>query len=432
MQDEIETNKRLRALPSVDQLARAVARAELSARREAILTGAEDSGDIDLITGARARLQQSLTRVLNATGVIVHTNLGRAPLARAAAAAVAQVASGYCNLEMELSNGERSRRGQQVESLLCELTGAQDALVVNNGAAAVLLAVRALAGPGREVIVSRGELIEIGGGFRIPDIVRESGSTLIEVGTTNRTRVSDYTHARSERTGAILRVHQSNFHMTGFVERAALHELALTGTPVVDDIGSGAMTDDLRCIASEPTARESLAAGATLTCFSADKLLGGPQAGILLGSAPAVAACRESALARALRIDKLCLAGLEATLLVHRDPELALREIPVLAMLSADSGELMRRTRRLASITGGEIVQTVSRVGGGALPVCELPGPAVALHAGSDGAHELAARLRSGQPALLVRVQADRVVLDARTLSDAETTIAGECVARAR
>lgn len=427
-----DTNTRLRALPSVDRLARAVARAELDARREEILADVGDPGDIDLVAGARARLRPSLRRVLNATGVIVHTNLGRAPLAATVRAAVTAAAGGYCNLEMDLASGERSRRGERVEALLSELTGAQDALVVNNGAAAALLAVSALAGPGREVIVSRGELIEIGGGFRIPEIVRQSGSTLVEVGTTNRTRAGDYTAAFSERTGAILRVHQSNFQMSGFVERAGLGELASLGVPVIDDIGSGVLTGDLPVLAGEPTARESLEGGATLACFSGDKLLGGPQAGILLGTAPAVDACRTSSLARALRIDKLCLAGLEATLLLHRDPELARREIPVLAMLDTDPEQLAERTRRLAEATGGEIVQDVSRVGGGALPMCELHGPAVALDAGSAGPDAFAARLRTGDPALLARIHAGRVLLNARTLDDAETTMAGECVARAR
>jgi L-seryl-tRNA(Ser) seleniumtransferase len=427
-----DTKTRLRALPSVDRLARAVARAELDARRQEILTDAGGPDDVDLVADARARLRPSLTRVLNATGVIVHTNLGRAPLPSTARAAVTAAAAGYCNLEMDLATGDRSRRGQNVEALLSELTGAQDALVVNNGAAAALLAVSALAGPGREVIVSRGELIEIGGGFRIPEIVRQSGSILVEVGTTNRTRAVDYTAAISDRTGAILRVHQSNFQMSGFVERAGLGELATLGAPVIDDIGSGVLTGDLPALAGEPTARESLESGATLACFSGDKLLGGPQAGILIGGAAAVQACRHSPLARALRIDKLCLAGLEATLLLHRDPELARREIPVLAMLDPDPGQLAERTRRLADATGGEIVQDVSRVGGGALPMCELRGPAVALDAGSAGPDALAARLRAGDPALLARIHAGRVLLNARTLSDAETTMAGECVTRAQ
>ncbi|HXA54520.1 MAG TPA: L-seryl-tRNA(Sec) selenium transferase [Solirubrobacteraceae bacterium] len=430
------TNNSLRALPSVDRLARAVARVELDARREEILTAGDGGAEVDLVASARGRLRPSLTRVLNATGVIVHTNLGRAPLAPSVRTAVAAAAAGYSNLEMSLARGERSRRGQRTEALLCELTSAQDALVVNNGAAAALLAVSALAGPGHEVIVSRGELIEIGGGFRIPEIVRQSGSILVEIGTTNRTRARDYAAVIGERTGAILRVHQSNFQMSGFVERPALGELTSLGVPVIDDIGSGVLAGDraggISSLAGEPTARESLQSGATLTCFSGDKLLGGPQAGILIGAAAAIDACRRSPLARALRIDKLCLAGLEATLLLHRDPALARREIPVLAMLDTNPEQLAERTRRLAETTGGEIVQDISRVGGGALPMCELPGPAVALDAGSDGPGPLAAKLRAGDPALLARIHAGRVLLNARTLSNSEATMAGECVARVR
>jgi len=428
-----DTKNSLRALPSVDRLAVAVARAELAERREEILTSLDGGDAVDLVAGARARLRPSSTRVLNATGVIVHTNLGRAPLAPSVRAAVAAAAAGYSNLEMNLASGERSRRGQRAEALLCELTGAEDALVVNNGAAAALLAVSALAGPGREVIVSRGELLEIGGGFRIHEIVRQSGSILVEIGTTNRTRAGDYAAAIGDRAGAILRVHQSNFQMSGFVERPAADELASLGVPVIDDIGSGVLAGDFPALAGEPTARESLDSGATLVCFSGDKLLGAPQAGILIGAAPAVQACRSHPLARALRIDKLCLAGLEATLLLHRDPDLARREIPILAMLEADPRQLAERTRLLAEATGGEIVQDVARVGGGTLPMCELPGPAVALNAGpADEPEALAARLRTGNPALLARIHAGRVLLNARTLSDAEARMAAECVARAR
>ncbi|HWX46038.1 MAG TPA: L-seryl-tRNA(Sec) selenium transferase [Solirubrobacteraceae bacterium] len=477
-----ETTNRLRALPSVDRLATAVARVELAERRREILAEASgrNVGEADLLAGARARLRPSLRRVLNATGVIVHTNLGRAPLAPAAIAAVVEAARGYSNLELDLARGERSRRGRRVESLLAELTGAEDALVVNNGAAAVLLAVSALAGPGREAIVSRGELIEIGGGFRIPDVVAQSGATLVEVGATNRTRAGDYAAAIGEHTGAILRVHQSNFTMSGFVERPALGELVALGPPVIDDLGSGVLAEEHPMLAGEPTARESLAGGATLACFSGDKLLGGPQAGLIVGAAAAVHACRAHPLARALRVDKLCLAGLEATLLLHRDPDLARREIPVLAMLDADPMQLAQRTERLARATGGEIVEAVARVGGGALPLCELSGPAVALdsHAPQQSVREsarassdrsvlksarpspdlsvresarrssnqsvlkspdpraspqaLAARLRAGDPPLLARIHEGCVLLDARTLSDAEIAVAAECVARAR
>jgi L-seryl-tRNA(Ser) seleniumtransferase len=424
-------DERLRALPSVDRLAIAVARAELAERRSAILAGGEAGSEAELITGARARLRPTLRRVLNATGVIVHTNLGRAPLAAQARAAVASVAEGYCDLELDLVSGRRTRRGGRVEALLCELTGAEQALVVNNGAAAVLLAVSALAKPGMEVLVSRGELVEIGGGFRIPEVIGQTGARLIEVGTTNRTRIGDYFGARGERTAAILRVHQSNFQMRGFVGRPTLGELASLGVPVIDDLGSGALAHELPPLAAEPTARQSLRDGASLVCFSGDKLLGGPQAGILLGGTEAIAACRTSPLARALRIDKLCLAALEATLLLHRDPALARMEIPVLAMLDQRPQDLGRRAGRIAEATRGRVVCGVARVGGGALPLLELEGPAVALDDGEGDPQALARRLREGEPAMLCRIHDGAVLLDPRTLSDSEVVLAIECAQRA-
>jgi L-seryl-tRNA(Ser) seleniumtransferase len=423
-------SERLRALPSVDRLATAVARAELAARRRELLDGHTDS--VDLVERSRARLTPGVRRVLNATGVILHTNLGRAPLSAEARSAIAAAATGYSALELDLNTGIRSRRGRRAESLLSALCGAEDALVVNNGAAAVLLATAALAGPGREVIVSRGELIEIGGGFRIPDVVAQSGSTPVEVGSTNRTRVNDYDEAIGPQTGAILRVHQSNFEMRGFVERPPLGELISLGVPVIDDLGSGAIDPDHPAFASEPAARDSISAGAALTCFSADKLLGGPQAGILVGTTQSIQTCREHPLARALRIDKLCLAGLEATLELHADRETARRRIPVLAMLGLDPAELDRRTARLADLTGGEIVQMPAPVGGGSLPLVALEGPAVALHPGPEGANALATRLRHGDPPLIARVQRDRILLSARTLSPDELDLAAQVIAEAR
>jgi L-seryl-tRNA(Ser) seleniumtransferase len=422
---------RLRALPSVDRLATAVARAELAARRQELLDGPGDD-EVDLVQRARARLAPRARRVLNATGVVLHTNLGRAPLAAEARAAIDAAATGYGALELDLVTGTRSRRGCRAEGILVALTGAQDALVVNNGAAAVLLAAAALAGPGRQVIVSRGELVEIGGGLRIADVVAQSGATLVEVGSTNRTRAEDYAAVIGPGTGAILRVHQSNFRMTGYVQRPGLRELAALGVPVIDDLGSGALDGDRPLFAEEPTARGSLAEGAALTCFSGDKLLGGPQAGILVGSSDHVRACREHPLARALRIDKLCLAGLEATLELHSDPSLADRRIPVLAMLDLPPEVLARRTEQLAGLTGGALVEMSCAAGGGSLPLRRLQGPAVELDPGVQGAEALAARLRRGDPALLARVQGDRVLLSARTLTADEITVAGECVARAQ
>jgi len=421
---------RLRALPSVDRLATAVARAELADRRAKLLAGADD--DADLVARARERLRPSLRRVLNATGVIVHTNLGRAPLPPAARAAVARAAKGYGNLELDLASGHRASRHDHVERLLRELTGAEAAAVVNNCAAAVLLAVSALAGRGREVVISRGQLIEIGGGFRMPEVVAQAGARLVEVGTTNRTRRADYEAALGPDTGAILRAHPSNFRTIGFVEEVGVEALCELGVPVIDDVGSGVLSEDLAALAGEPPVRRSVRAGAALVAFSGDKLLGGPQAGILVGTAAAVAACRRHPLARAVRIDKLSLAALEATLACHRDPDVARREVPVLAMLALEEAELRRRAERLAAATGGAIVDATGRVGGGALPLLELRGPAVALDPGPAGADALAAELRGGDPAVVGRIERDRVLLDPRTLAPDELELAAAAVAAVR
>jgi L-seryl-tRNA(Ser) seleniumtransferase len=424
----------LRSLPSVETLAAALdaphalavaaARDAIAARREALRAGARD--EVDLRADAAARLdaaeRPSLRRVLNATGVIVHTNLGRAPLPAAARDAVVRAAEGYSNLELDLDTGERGSRHAHVARLLRELTGAQDGIAVNNNAAAVLLAVAALAGPGREVIVSRGQLVEIGGGFRIPEVVAQSGARLVEVGTTNRTRLADYAGALREETGAILRAHPSNFRQLGFVEEVAIESLCELGVPVIDDAGSGVLADGLPALAEEPAVRRSVAAGAAVVCFSGDKLLGGPQAGLLVGRAEAIDRCRTHPLARAMRIDKLSLAALEATLRLYRDPERAVREIPVLAMLLAPEEELAARAARLAAaLPGAEVVRAVAKVGGGALPLLELEGPVVALP------EEWGPRLRAADPPVIGRVHEGRLLLDPRTLTDAEV----ELVARA-
>jgi L-seryl-tRNA(Ser) seleniumtransferase len=409
----------LRRLPSVDRLAVSVAREVIAERRSELIRGG-GSDDVDLVERALTRLSPSLRRVLNATGVIIHTNLGRAPLARAAQRAVASATRGYGNLELDLDTGERGSRHDHVERLLCELTGAQAAIAVNNGAAAVLLAAAALAGGGRELIISRGQAIEIGGGFRIPEVVAQAGARLVEVGTTNRTRLDDYRRAAGSETGAVLRVHASNFRTIGFVEQVEIEPLCSLGLPVIDDIGSGALAEDLDELADEPPVRRSVAAGAAVVCFSGDKLLGGPQAGLMVGRRDAVETARRHPLARAVRIDKLSLAALEATLALYRDPELARAEIPVLAMLAASAEDLARRARVLAEGTGGEIVVSASRVGGGALPLLELPGPVVALDGGPGGAGELARRLRCGSPPVIARVQQGRLLLDPRTLTDEE------------
>jgi len=435
----VATANPLRALPGVDALAAALeapaalavpaARAVIAQRRAELLAGADD--DADLVERGRARLaaaaRPSLRRVLNATGVVTHTNLGRAPLAPAAREAVARVASGYCALEWDPRTGERGARHAHVEGLLRELTGAEAALAVNNGAGAALLAAAALAGPGREIVVSRGELVEIGGGFRVPEVVAQAGARLVEVGTTNRTRLADYERALGPATGAIMRVHQANFRQFGFVEAAELEGLCGLGVPVIDDAGSGALGDGH---AGEPSVARSVAAGAALVLFSGDKLLGGPQAGVLVGRADAVARARAHPLARALRIDKLSLAALEATLRLHLDPERARAEIPVLAMLEADEEVLRPRAEALAAaIPGAEVLPGVGRFGGGALPLLELPGPVVALPGAR--ADLLLARLRAQDPPLVGRIEGGRVLLDPRTLLGEEELAEAAAAARA-
>ncbi|HET7137602.1 MAG TPA: L-seryl-tRNA(Sec) selenium transferase [Gaiellaceae bacterium] len=412
----------LRDLPSVDELARELddplavdaARAVLARARGEIRAGVPP-GDLaarlrEEIAAVRRPL---LRRVLNATGVLVHTNLGRAPLAAAALERVVDVAGGYSNLEFDVAEGARGSRQDHVAAILRRLTGAEAALVVNNNAGALLLALAALA-EGREVIVSRGELIEIGDGFRIPDVLVRSGARLVEVGTTNRTRAADYERAIGEQTALLLRVHQSNFRVVGFTEQPTAADLGAVARrhamPLLDDLGSGALVD----LADEPTARAALAAGADLVCFSGDKLLGGPQAGIVAGRADLVEKLRRHPLHRALRIDKLSLAALEGTLLLYLDPARALAEVPVLRMLHEPAERVRARAERLAAAVGGEVEETVARVGGGALPLAELPSFACAVD------ESLAPRLREHAPPVVGIVRDGRLLLDSRTLADAE------------
>src|SRR6185312_9994004 len=331
---------------------------------------------------------------------------------RAARAAVQRVAAGYSNLEYDTATGERGARRDHVETLLCELTGAEAALAVNNCAAAVTLAAAALAGDGRELIVSRGQLIEIGGSFRIPEVVAQAGARLVEVGTTNRTRASDYEDAIRPETGAILRAHPSNFRTLGFVEEVEIEELCALPAPVIDDVGSGVLADELELLADEPPVRRSVRAGAALVCFSGDKLLGGPQAGLIVGRAEAVERAARHPLARALRIEKLSLAALESTLALYRDPELAAREVPALAMLLTGREELEARAREIAEATGGEVVEVSSRVGGGALPLTDLAGPAVSVDPGTSGADAAAASLRAHDPPIVVLIRDGRLLVD--------------------
>jgi L-seryl-tRNA(Ser) seleniumtransferase len=392
------------------------ARRAIDEAREALRAGhGAGPGVEERARRALAQLvEPSFRRVINATGVILHTNLGRAPLSPAAREAVARAAEGYSNLELDLSTGERGSRHTHVDGLLSELTGAEAAMVVNNGAGAVLLAASALAGPGKSIIVSRGQLVEIGGGFRIPEVIATSGASLVEVGTTNRTRLRDYQDAIEPDTGAIMRVHPSNFRAIGFVEEVTIEELCELGVPVIDDVGSGALTES-PTTAGEPAVRRSVQAGAALVCCSGDKLLGGPQAGLLVGRRAAVAAAKQHPLARALRIDKLSLAALEATLMSYRDPA---HRLPVHEMLEADEPTLRDRAARLAEAIGpaATLTRAVAKAGGGTLPLLELEGPVVAL----PGGQQLAEQLRAAKPPIIARIQEDRVLLDPRTLADEE------------
>ena len=428
--DELAEDKRLAGAAPRPLLVSA-ARSALARAREEIKAGA-DPGDLrervelELAAAREARLR----RAINATGVIVHTNLGRAPLARQALEEVSAVAGGYSNLEYDLGEGGRGSRQDHVAPILRRLTGAEAALVVNNNAAAVLLALAALA-EGREVLVSRGELIEIGDGFRIPDVLARSGALLREVGTTNRTRAADYDRAIGPETALLLRVHQSNFRVVGFTEQPRLEDLVRVarayGLPLVDDLGSGAVFASASLpLGDEPTARESLEAGVDLVCFSGDKLLGGPQAGIVLGRGELVERLRRHPLQRALRADKLTLAALEATLALYLDPDLAVREVPVLRMLAEPVETVRTRARRLAKLVGGEVEATVGRVGGGALPLTELPSFACAVE------EELAPMLRDADPPVIGVVRDGRCLLDCRTVCDDEVDEVVAAVAAAR
>jgi L-seryl-tRNA(Ser) seleniumtransferase len=438
----VNPDSRLRSLPSVEELARrlgdvphqlavAAARAAIASAREQIRAGAEPD---DVEAAARERvartLRPALRPVLNATGVIVHTGLGRAPLAAPALEAASAVGAGYSNLEYDLSQRRRGSRRAHTERLLVELTGAEAALVVNNCAAAVLLAAAALAAD-RELIVSRGQLIEIGGSFRVPEVVEQSRARLVEVGTTNRTRLEDYWRALGDETGAILRAHPSNFRSLGFVEDVTVEELCTLGVPVIDDIGSGALAEGLPQLADEPPVRRSVAAGCAVVCFSGDKLLGGPQAGLMVGTGEAIERCAGHPLARAVRIDKLSLAALEATLRLYLDPAAARRELPVLRMLAAERGQLRARAEVMRSALSGagvraQVLDAAAKVGGGALPLLELEGPVCAVDPAPLAVDELAARLHAGEPAVVGRVHRGRLLLDPRTLDDAEAERAAD------
>ncbi len=397
-------------------------RTALALARETVRAGEAVPSHEALLESAEHALAEwttpSLVPVINATGVILHTNLGRAPLSAAALQAMQQVGQGYSTLEFDLDSGQRGARTTHAERLLTRLTGAEAALVVNNNAGAVLLALSALA-KGREVIIARSQLVEVGGGFRIPDVMRQSGARLVEVGTTNRTHPSDFEAAITPRSALLMRAHHSNFRLVGFTSEPTLVEMAAVANaheiPLIDDLGSGALLDTAEFgLGHEPMVQESLAAGAALVMFSGDKLLGGPQAGILVGREEIIARLRKHPLARALRADKLCLAGLEATLLHYARGE-APRSLPVWQMIAAPLADLRTRAERWASVLGqGTLIESRSTVGGGSLPEETLPTWALALALPKPQA--VHARLRQTRPPIIARVEEQRVLLDPRTV----------------
>ncbi|MDE2861651.1 MAG: L-seryl-tRNA(Sec) selenium transferase [Chloroflexota bacterium] len=423
--DRLLSDARLRALAveaSHDTVA-ALARERLEDARRGVADGVPppplDELVYDVCAQASRLLAASPSAVINATGVVLHTNLGRAPLSDAAAEAVARVATSYSDLELDLYDGTRGSRQAHVSSVLRRLTGAEAALVVNNNASAVLLALSAIA-HGREVVVSRGEAVEIGGGFRIPDVLNRSGAVLREVGTTNRTYAADYEDAICAETGALLKVHSSNFVITGFTHEATVDELvemgARHGVPVIHDLGSGCLLDTARFgLAHEPMVQQSVTASVDLACFSGDKLLGGPQAGIIVGKREAVSLLAAHPLARAMRIDKLSLAALTATLVHYLKGE-AVEAIPVWRMMAAPLDGLEAAARRLQEAAGGigSVERGLSTVGGGSLPGETLPTWLLTVDAGD--AQALAARLRAGEPPVVARIEDDRVVIDPRTV----------------
>ena len=378
------------------------------------------------------QVKPQLRRVINATGVVIHTNLGRSPLHPSALQHLIEVAQGYSNLEYVIERGERGSRYTHVEGILCRLSGAESALVVNNNAGAVLLALNTLA-EGREAIVSRGELVEIGGAFRIPDVMKRSGATLKEVGTTNRTYLSDYQKAIGPQTALLLKVHTSNFRVMGFTSDVLLQDLVQLGRehhlPVIDDLGSGCLIDLAQYgLEKEPTVPEAIQTGVDVVTFSGDKLLGGPQAGIILGRRNILDLIKTNPMTRALRIDKLTLAALESTLLLYLDEKRAMEEIPTLKMLTLDLSKLRKRGRRLLRRLSGRIdkgiqpilKEDVSQVGGGALPLQNLRTIVLAIKPVNLSVNSLEENLRKGEPPIISRISKDELILDMRTIFDEE------------
>lgn len=445
----------LRRLPSVEVVVEKLVRAgdvagqprqvmvnatrkALDGLRRAILDGSISDApeESEVLESVRAELARSglkgIRKVINATGVIVHTNLGRSLLAEEACNAISEVISSYANLELDLVSGKRASRTAHVAGLLVQLIGCEGAHVVNNNAAAVMLALNTLC-EGEEVIVSRGELVEIGGSFRLPEIIEKSGAKLVEVGTTNRTRIEDYEKAHSERTGAILKVHQSNFMMSGFVESVSCSELAALahdkGVLLIDDLGSGALYDfSAMGIEREPMPQDSLRCGAGLVTFSGDKLMGGPQAGILVGNADLVDRCRSNPMARALRVDRITLAALQATLMLYFEPESLARRLPTLGMMSTPAADLEKRAERVAGalaaaageVAGISVAADESRIGGGALPGSAIPTYVVVISPRMTTANDLVLELRKCEVPIIARISEDRILLDLRTVRPSE------------
>ncbi|MFP6888345.1 MAG: L-seryl-tRNA(Sec) selenium transferase [Nitrospinota bacterium] len=463
----IENTSLLRYLPSVDELMEdlrsesgegssgavlsGAAREAIDIQRRRILAGerfengfegqpSPDAAQIraalhrEILREARDLLMAGQTldlrHVINATGIVLHTNLGRAPLSEAACQALIEVSRGYSNLEYDLETGRRGKRGAAIESLLQKLTGAESAVTVNNNAAAVMFAIRTMA-EGKEAIVSRGELVEIGGSFRIPDIMAQSGATMVEVGSTNKTRLSDYEQAIGPDTGLLLKVHTSNYRIIGFTEEVPLKELTALaharGLPVLEDLGSGCLVNPPG-LPREPTVSASVEAGVDVITFSGDKLLGGPQAGIIVGKSEWLDKLKCHPMMRALRLDKLTLAALESTLRAYLDPERAMREVPALRMLAEGAESARGRAEALLAALGenaaralrAELAETEGRVGGGAMPLAELKSWAVALKPEGISADRMDALLRASDPPAVTRIHEDRLLLDMRCVSEAE------------
>ncbi len=449
----------LRQLPAIDRLLgtpplsdlagshahaqlRVAAQQAVDELRRRLLAGEEPLPDLAPEAVARLAAEYlaaletpSLRPVLNLTGTVLHTNLGRAPLAKSALQAVVAVSRGYSTLEYDLAEGKRGERHVHVEELLCRLTGSEAALAVNNNAGAVLLALSALAG-GKSALVSRGELIEIGGSFRIPEIMAAGGVKLVEVGATNKTHLHDYQKAIGPESALILKVHTSNYRILGFTSAVTGEELAelgkVRGIPVLEDLGSGLLIDLTSLgLPREPTARETLATGIDVVTFSGDKLLGGPQAGLIVGRREIVARLKKHPLARALRLDKMTLAALESTLRLYLDPQKALREVPTLRMLASTAEEVQRRALELlpqlqaaaGEWAACEVVAATATVGGGAMPLAELPGFAIAVTPNRISLQQLTERLRRSVPPVIGRVQDDRLLLDPRTLLPGEEAL---------